>query len=49
MATLETKEVMTYRMQARELGHGPLGPTPLYLDATAVLHWTATEHIGRDE
>ena len=47
MAAMATKEVMTYRMQASELGHGPRGPTPLYLDATAVLHGTATEQVSR--
>ena len=36
MATMATKGVMAYRIQARELGHGPHGPRPLYLDATAV-------------
>ena len=43
MAAMATKEVLAYRIQARQLGHGPRGPTPLYLDATAVLHETATE------
>ena len=28
MATVATKEAMAYRMQARELGHGPQAPTP---------------------
>ena len=48
MATVATKEVMAYRMQAEELGHGPRTPTPLYLDATAVLHGTATEQVSRE-
>ena len=47
-ATVATKEVMSYRMQARELGHGPRASTPLYLDATAVLHGTATEQVSRE-
>ena len=48
MATVATKEVMAYRMQAEELGHGPRTPTPLYLDATEVLHGTATEQVSRE-
>ena len=47
METVATKEVTANRIQARELGHGLRGPTPLYLDATAVLHGTATEQISR--
>ena len=43
-----TKEVTACRMQAKELGHGPRAPTPLYLDATAVLHGTATEQVSRE-
>ena len=48
MATVATREVMAYRMQARELGHGPHGHAPLYLDATAVFHRTATGQISRE-
>jgi len=48
MATVATKEVMAYRMQAEELGHGLRRPTPLYLDANAVLHGTATEQVSRE-
>ena len=48
MAAMATKEVKAYRMQARELRHGLRGPTPLSLDATAVLHGTATEQISRE-
>ena len=48
MATVATKEVMAYRIQAGELGYGPRAPTPLYLDATAVLHGTATEQVSRE-
>ena len=48
MAAMATKKVMAYRMQAEELGHGPRAPTPLYLDATAVLHGTATEQASRE-
>ena len=33
-------------MQAGELGNGPQAPTVLYLDATAVLHGTATEQVS---
>ena len=47
MAAMATKEVMVYRTQARELGHGPRAPTPLKLVATAVLHGTATELVSR--
>ena len=48
MAAMAAKEVMTYRIQTRKLGHGPRGPAPLYLDATAVLHGTATEQASRE-
>ena len=48
MTTVATKEVMAYRMQAGELGHGPQAHTPLYLDATAVLYGTATEQVSRE-
>ena len=48
MATVATKEVMAYRMQAGKLGHGLRAPTSLYLDATAVLHGTATEQVSRE-
>ena len=48
MATVATKEVMAYRMQAEELGNGFRAPTSLYLDATAVLHGTATEQVSRE-
>lgn len=47
MATAATKEVMAYRMQAGELGNAR-APAPLYLDATAVLHGTATEQVSRE-
>ena len=48
MATVASKEVMACRMQAIELGHGPHARTPLYLDATAVPHGTATEKVSRE-
>ena len=48
MATVATKGVMAYRMQARELGNEPRDPTPLYLDATVVLHGTATEQVSTE-
>ena len=48
MAAMATKEVMACRMQARKQGHGPRDPTPLYLDATAVLHGTATTQALRE-
>ena len=48
MATVATKEAMAYQMQENRLGHGPHVPTPLYLDATAVLHGTATEQVSRE-
>ena len=47
MAAMATKEVLAYRIKAKELLHKPRGPTPLYLDATAVLHGTATEQVSR--
>ena len=47
MAAVVTKADMAYRMQARELGHGPRGPTPLYLNATAVMHGAATGQVSR--
>ena len=46
MATVTTKQAMAYRIQARELGYGPQGPTPLHLDTTAVLHGTSAEQIS---
>ena len=46
-AAMATKEVLAYRIKAKELLHKPRGPTPLYLDATAVLHGTATEQVSR--
>ena len=48
MTTVATKEVMAYRMQARKRGHGPHAPTPLYLDAPAVLHEIATKQVSRE-
>ena len=48
MAAVATNEVIACQMQARELGHGPRAPTPLYLDATAVPHGTATEQVSRE-
>ena len=48
MAAMATKEVMAYRMQTRKLEHGHRCPTPLYLDATAVLHGTAKEQVSRE-
>ena len=47
-ATVATKEAVAYQMQAGELRHGPRAPTPPYLDATAVLHSTATEQVPRE-
>ena len=47
MAAMAAKEVMAYRVQARELEREPRGPTPPYLDATAVLHGTVTEQVLR--
>ena len=46
--TVATKEVMAYQMQARELGHGPHAPTPLYLDAATVLHGAPTDQVSRE-
>ena len=48
MATMATKGVMAYRIQARELGHGPHPPTPLYLGVTEELHGAATEQVPRE-
>ena len=47
MAAMAAKEVMAYRVQARELEREPRGPPPPYLDATAVLHGTLTEQVLR--
>ena len=38
---------MVGRIQAAELRQGALGPTPLYLDAPAVLHVTAADQVSR--
>ena len=48
IAAMATKEVKAYQMQARELGREPRGPTPLYLDAIAVLHGAATGQVSRE-
>ena len=33
---------------AAELRQGPWGPTPLYLDALAVLHGTTADQVSRE-
>ena len=48
MVAMATKKAMAYRTQASELGREPRGPTPLYLDAMAVLLGTATEQVSRE-
>ena len=37
---------MAYRLQDSKSERGPRSPTPLYVDATAVLHETATEQAS---
>ena len=48
MATVAAKEAISHRIQASELKQGPWEPTPLYLDALAVLHGTAADQVSRD-
>ena len=47
VVSVAVKEAMTHRILAAELRQGPWGPTPLYLDALAVLHGTAADQLSR--
>ena len=48
MASVTVKEAVAHRIQPVELKQGPWGPTPLYLDALAVLHGTAADQVSRE-
>ena len=48
MATAAVKEAAAHSTQVAELRQGPWGPTPLYLDALAVLHGTASDQVLRE-
>ena len=48
MATVAVKEAVAHRIQAAEFRQGPWGPTPLYLDALAVLNGTAADQVSQE-
>ena len=49
MATWAAKAVLAFRMLQRELKLGPDGPTPLELDATAVLSGAQMDTVTRKQ
>mmetsp|Transcript_4068 Transcript_4068/g.9683 ORF Transcript_4068/g.9683 Transcript_4068/m.9683 type:complete len:381 (-) Transcript_4068:53-1195(-) len=48
MASVAVKEAVAHLILATELRLGPLGSTPLYLDAPAVPHETAADQVSRE-
>jgi len=49
MATWAAKAIMAFRMLQRELKLGPIGATPLEMDATAVLSGAEMETVTRKQ
>ena len=48
MTPVAVKEAVTHLIQAAELRQGPWEPTPVYLDALAVLHGTAADQVSQE-